>query len=31
MKYEQMGVKFTKKLDDLETTSVNLAKKFEAI
>jgi len=26
-----MGVKFSKKLDDLETTSVNLTRKFEAL
>jgi hypothetical protein len=31
MKYEVMGLKFSKKLDDLETTSQNLNRKFEAL
>ena len=31
MKYEVMGQKFTQKLDQLETTSVNLTRKFEAL
>ena len=31
VKYEVMGQKFSQKLDQLETTSVNLTRKFEAL
>jgi hypothetical protein len=31
MRYEVMGLKFSKKLEDLETTSMNLQRKVEAL